>query len=95
MKVSILTPWRIASASRIALFLALLFPTPSLSQEKREEPGVVTLQETIIDTVIIDRQDLFPREEAAANPFYGFFNNRNLLRPYSPARKGGYFEYVP
>ncbi len=88
MKVSILTPWRIASASRIALFLALLFPTPSLSQEKREEPVVVTLQETIIDTVIIDRQDLFPREEAAANPFYGFFNSlHTTTRPFVVRRE--------
>ena len=88
MKVSILTLGRIASASHLALFLALFLPTPSLSQENREEPGVIALQEAIIDTVIIDRADLFPREEAADNPFYGFFNSlHTTTRPFVVRRE--------
>jgi len=88
VKVSILTPGRIASASHMALFLALFLPTPSLSQENREEPGVIALQEAIIDTVIIDRADLFPREEAADNPFYGFFNSlHTTTRPFVVRRE--------
>jgi hypothetical protein len=83
VKVFILTPGQIVSASHIALFLALLLPAPLLSQANREETGVVALQETVIDTVIVDRQDLFPSEEAAENSFYGFFNSlHTTTRPF-------------
>jgi len=88
VRVSILTPGRIASASHIALFLALLLPAPSLPQEKREERGVVALQQAIIDTIIIHRADLFPSEEAADNPFYGFFNSlHTTTRPFVVRRE--------
>ncbi|MCG8469657.1 MAG: hypothetical protein MJB57_15865, partial [Gemmatimonadetes bacterium] len=55
----------------IALALCVPLPSPSVAQSERTPSASPPV---VLDTVIIERADLFSPEAAAENPFFDFFN---------------------
>ncbi len=74
--------WSGPSVVQIAAAIVLVTPTVSLAQSARDTPRVSETR-AMIDTVVIERQDLFTDAAADENPFLKLFNDLHATtKPY-------------